>query len=115
MSVFGSGRWQRHTGAFSEGIRKALSSHPCKWTSHSFDSILSALLDNPGVSVLSQRVALPYVQQGELHEIDISDMSLARSFSLVHHKSKYLTNQMKSLIHEFTEEWSYKTGLQSTN
>jgi len=88
-----------------ELFQKELEKHKAlihvKWTSHSFGSILSALLENLGISVLSQRVALPYVGQGELHEINISDMSLTRSFSLVHHKSKYLTEHMKSLINEF--------------
>lgn len=73
-----------------------------KWTAHSFDSILSALSENLGISVLSRRVAQPYVEQGILHAINLSDISLIRSFSLVHHKNKYLTEHMKLLINEFT-------------
>ncbi len=87
---------------FQRELEKHKAAIHVKWTSHSFDSILSALLQNLGISVLSRRVASPYVQQGELHEINISDMSLTRSFSLVHHKNKYLTEHMKALIHEFT-------------
>lgn len=89
-----------------ELFQKELEKHKAmvhvKWTSHSFDSILSALSENLGISVLSWRVAQPYVQQGILHVINISDMSLIRNFSLIHHKNKYLNEHMKSLIHEFS-------------
>lgn len=89
-----------------ELFQKELEKHKAmvhvKWTAHSFDSILSALSENLGISVLSRRVAQPYVQQGKLHAIDISDMLLTRSFSLVYHKNKYLTEHMKLLINEFT-------------
>jgi DNA-binding transcriptional LysR family regulator len=72
------------------------------WTSHSFGSIISALMENLGVSVLSQLIARPYVQSGQLCQIELCDMELSRSFSLVHHKSKYLTQPMKALIEVFS-------------
>lgn len=87
---------------FQKELEKHKAQIHIKWTSHSFDSILSALLHNLGISVMSQRVAYPYVQSGELCEINIVDMVLTRSFSLVYHKSKYLTEPMKLLIHEFS-------------
>lgn len=88
---------------FKKELEKHKAKIQVKWTSHSFDSIISALLQNLGVSVLSHRMAQPYVQRGELCEIDIPDMALTRHFSLVHHKNKHLTEPMKALIQEFAD------------
>ncbi len=88
---------------FQQELDKHKAAIRVKWTSHSFDSIFAALLQNLGVSVLSSRIAQPYVRRGELREISISDLSLTRHFSLVHHKNKYLTQPMRALIQEFNE------------
>lgn len=88
---------------FRNELEKHKAEIQVKWTSHSFDSIISALLQNLGVSVLSHRIVQPYVNRGELCEIDITDMVLTRHFSLVHHKNKHLTEPMKALIQQFAD------------
>lgn len=86
---------------FQNELEKHKATIHVKWTAHSFDSILSALSENLGISILSERIIDSYIQQENLHKVNILDMTLARNFSLVYHKNKHLTESMKLLIDQF--------------
>ena len=69
-----------------------------KWSSHGFDSIIEALLANQGITVISERIAKPYVNNGTLKIIEIQDFDINRNFSLVYHKNKFISKQITDLI-----------------
>lgn len=68
-----------------------------KWTSHSFDSLFSALEAGQGITVASRFIAEKYLKNNNIGWAGIKDLSLARSFSMVYHKDKMLTKNMKML------------------
>lgn len=69
-----------------------------KWSCHGFDSILEAVLAGQGLTVISQRIAQPYVDAHQLCIVPVEDLSMHRNFSLVHHKTKYVSDTLRNLI-----------------
>lgn len=69
-----------------------------KWNCHGSDSIVEAVLANQGITVISKRLISSYVENGELKIIPIKDVIMDRNFSMVYHKTKYLTNNLLEFI-----------------
>lgn len=71
-----------------------------KWVCHSSDSILKAVEGGQGLSVLSKLLVESCVQAGTLHPISLSDARLTRSFSVIYHKNKFLSEPFLQFIRE---------------
>lgn len=69
-----------------------------KWICHSADSILHAVAGGQGLTVISRMLAQPLVEQGRLHIIPLVDVRLTRTFNLIYHKSKYLSEPLRHFI-----------------
>ena len=69
-----------------------------KWTCHGSDSIMQALLANQGLTVISRRLVEPYVRDGRLCIVPIKDTQIRRNFSIVYHKTKFISDTLEKLI-----------------
>lgn len=69
-----------------------------KWTCHCSDAILTAVAGGQGLAVISKMLVREMVQSKKLHIIEIDGVKLDRSFSLVYHKDKFISQPMQSLI-----------------
>ena len=69
-----------------------------KWVCHSADSILSAVEAGQGLTVISRLLAQPRAAEGRLRLLRLADARLTRSFRLVYHKNKYLSEPLRHLM-----------------
>lgn len=69
-----------------------------KWICHGLDGIIEAVLSGQGITLISERLVRPYVERGELCCISIEDQLLSRDFSVVYHKTKYISESLDKLI-----------------
>ncbi len=83
---------------FTNALREHNVHIDVKWSCHGFDSIMEAVLANQGMTVISRRIAEPFVSEGKLCIVQIEGIQMNRSFSLVHHKTKYMNDTMRNLI-----------------
>lgn len=58
-----------------------------------------AVCDGHGISSISSRLVHDEVTQGKLWALEILDANMDRTFNLIYHKDKYLTDYMNSFIH----------------
>lgn len=68
------------------------------WTCNNADTIKMAVAEGLGVSVISQRAVCKEIESGILNRVNINGIFFKRSFKLVYHKNKYLTEAMKFFI-----------------
>lgn len=57
-----------------------------------------AVCSGHGISTISQRLIRDEVEQGLLWSLEILDANMDRTFNLLYHKDKYLTDYMKDFI-----------------
>lgn len=57
-----------------------------------------AVCDGHGISSISYRLVHDEVEQGKLWTLEILDANMDRTFNLIYHKDKYLTDYMNSFI-----------------
>lgn len=69
-----------------------------KWSCHGFDALLEAVLANQGLTVISRRIAEPYVLENKLCIVPLNGVEINRSFNLVYHKTKYIGDALKNLM-----------------
>lgn len=69
-----------------------------KWNCHGSDSIVEAVLANQGITVISKRLIESYVKDNKLNIIDIDNVSMDRNFSLVYHKTKFISSHLNAFI-----------------
>lgn len=69
-----------------------------KWEAHSFDSLLSGVRVNQGISVFSRRAAERQASTGEIVMRSIKDVELVRDFCFVIHKNKRRTKLLEGLV-----------------
>lgn len=69
------------------------------WTCNNADTIKMAVAEGLGVSVISRRSVVHEMASGLLFAIPIKGIHFMRTFKIVYHKSKYLTDAM----HQFLE------------
>lgn len=74
-----------------------------KWTCHGSDAILEALLANQGLTVISRRLVEPYERDGKLCIVPIENVQMKRNFSIVYHKTKFISSALDKLI-QFIEQ-----------
>lgn len=68
------------------------------WTCNNADTIKMAVEEGLGVSVISRRAVRRELAAGVLHQVDVDGLCFERTFKLIHHKNKYLTDTMKDFI-----------------
>ncbi len=68
------------------------------WECNSFDSIRSATLKGLGIAAISRDMIQAELDSKSLWEIRIPALKLNRFFSLVYHKNKYMTDEMRGII-----------------
>ena len=51
-----------------------------------------------GLTVISKMLAGPLVEQGRLHILPIRNVRLTRTFNLIYHKNKYLSEPLRHFI-----------------
>jgi len=68
-------------------------------------AIKKAVQERIGIAMISQKVVSEEIQRGELKAILFSDQQMKRKFYMVHHKDKYFSGPLKSLI-EMVFQWS---------
>lgn len=61
-------------------------------------SIKKAVIENQCLAVISIRLVEGEIKSGQIHAIQNTDCDWDRYFSVVYHKNKVVTNEMKSLI-----------------
>lgn len=64
------------------------------WSAYNFESIINAVTQNLGISVMSRRLIEKHIERGELAFCTISDADFSRSFRLIYHKNKLFTDTM---------------------
>ncbi len=68
------------------------------WVCNNADTIKAAVIAGLGVSVVSARTVEKEVRAGELMIRPVQDLRFWRTFQIVYHKNKYLTEQMTKFI-----------------
>lgn len=62
------------------------------------ETIKKAVIAGLGVSVISRLAVRHELEQGRLCKVTIDDLVFRRSFSIVHHKNKYMSEEIKNII-----------------
>ncbi|MCD7819938.1 MAG: LysR family transcriptional regulator [Lachnospiraceae bacterium] len=73
------------------------------WESVSNEALAGAIKENPGITVLSARLVEKELQEGSIKILPFHPEAFMRSFSLIHHRKKYLTEPMLFLMKLFNE------------
>ena len=75
-----------------------------KWVCHSADSILEAVARGQGLSVISRRLAEQALPIKKLRILPIQDAELSRTFNLVYHRNKFLSEPIQAFFQLLSEE-----------
>lgn len=68
------------------------------WTCTNSEAILNAVENGFGCTVISRRLAEDRLNRGTLVQIPVEDAQFERAFSLVWHKNKFISKQMKQFM-----------------
>jgi DNA-binding transcriptional LysR family regulator len=76
------------------------------------EAMKTAVEEGVGIAVITRRVVSKEIERGQLRAIPLSDPAMTRKFYLIHHKDKYLSRPLLSLI-DMIDQWSseYQRGL----
>ncbi|MBU0651478.1 MAG: LysR family transcriptional regulator, partial [Proteobacteria bacterium] len=76
------------------------------------EAIKTAVEEGLGVAVITRRVVSKEIGMGKLKAIPLSDPAMTRKFYLIHHKDKYISRPLQSLI-DVVDQWvsEYRNGL----
>ncbi len=77
-------------------------------------SIKKAIIENQCLAVISIRLVEDEIKRGQIHVIQNIDHEWDRYFSIVYHKDKVVTNEMKSLI-EVVKNYKHVDILEGIN
>lgn len=69
-----------------------------QWTCNNNAAVLDAAERGFGCAVISRRLAMPRILRGALVEVPVVDMTFERSYSLVWHKNKYISDSLQLLM-----------------
>ena len=83
---------------FEEEMRKKNIPINVRWNCYNSEAIKNAVCDGHGVSVISKRLVEEEVEQRRLCSAEIRDIELRRYFSVVHHRKKYLSEELLEFI-----------------
>lgn len=76
------------------------------------EAIKTAVEEGMGIGVITKRVVSKEIGMGRLKAIPLSDPLMTRKFYLIHHKDKYISRPLQSLI-DVVDRWisEYRQGL----
>ncbi len=76
------------------------------------EAIKTAVEEGVGIAIITRRVVSKEIEMGKLRAIPLSDPAMTRKFYLIHHKDKYLSRPLQSLI-DMVDHWAseYRRGL----
>jgi DNA-binding transcriptional LysR family regulator len=76
------------------------------------ETVKTAVEEGLGIAVITRRVVSKEIGMGSLKAIPLSDPAMARKFYLIHHKDKYISRSLQSLI-DMVNQWveEYLRGL----
>ena len=94
MREHGSGTREIFENFITEQKRKLR----IKWEVACFDSTLRAVREEGCIGVASVRLLIPHLDAGNIRAICCAGGEWDRTFSLVHHKNKYMTESMTAFI-----------------
>jgi len=80
------------------------------WTCNNADTIKMAVAQGLGVSVISRRAVVNEVKSGLLRIISIEGIRFERTFKIIYHKNKFLSEAMKKFIALCTSEEANLSG-----
>ena len=69
-----------------------------QWTCNNNAAVLDAVERGFGCAVISRRLAMPRILRGALIEVPVADMTFERSYSLVWHKNKYISDSLQLFL-----------------
>lgn len=69
-----------------------------KWVCNNSEAIKNAVINGQGLTVISEMLVREAIDNKKLHTVKIKGVKLARSFNLVYHKNKYISDNLKSFI-----------------
>ena len=73
-----------------------------KWVCHSADSILEAVAQGQGISVISRRLAEQALPIKKLRILSVQDAEFSRTFNLVYHRNKFLSEPIQAFFRLLT-------------
>ena len=68
------------------------------WEAHSSEAIKRAVIENQNLAVISIRLLEEEIRDRQVYVIQNTESDWDRYFSIVYHKNKFITDEMKSLI-----------------
>lgn len=68
------------------------------WESMSTTALINAVINNLGIAVLPHRMILPALNQGLIRTVQVENLVFQRSFYIIHHKDKFLTESAKTFM-----------------
>jgi DNA-binding transcriptional LysR family regulator len=76
------------------------------------EAVKTAVEEGLGVAVITRRVVSKEIGMGSLKAIPLSDPAMTRKFYLIHHKDKYISRPLQSLL-DMVDQWieEYLRGL----
>ncbi len=81
------------------------------WEANSSQAIKSAVIENQSLAVISVRLLEEEIRRGQVYVIQNTGSEWDRYFSIVYHKNKMITEEIKSLI-EIVEDYKYTNILE---
>ncbi len=75
------------------------------------EALKTAVEEGLGIAVITRRVVSKELAMGTLRAIPLSDPAMTRKFYLIHHKDKYISRPLQSLI-DIVDQWAseYRRG-----
>lgn len=83
---------------FDRVVRQAGFSVSPVWESTSTTALVNAVIHGLGIAVLPQRMVQPAVSLGQVVTVEVEGLSFVRSFSIIHHKDKFLTASARQFM-----------------
>lgn len=69
-----------------------------KWICNNSEAIKNAVINGQGLTVISKMLVEKELENKKLHAIKINGVKLDRTFNLVYHKNKYVSDNLKIFI-----------------
>ena len=75
------------------------------------EAIKTAVEEGLGIAVITRRVVSKEIDMGRLKAIPLADPAMTRKFYLIHHKDKYFSRSLQSLV-DMVDQWigEYRLG-----
>lgn len=76
------------------------------WMCNNSEAIKNAVINNYGISLLSELLVKRECREGLMHKLPIHNVELTQNYSLVYHKDKFFTNELTAFT-QICEKFQY--------